>query len=397
MAAYAGPDILIVDAGSGEVVRRFGVDAMCAENASLVWGPGGDAVVGNSGLERVAAVNLSDGYSARGVWVRAEVTDIEWLNETHTVLVGYGYGVGRAYLIRAEPLTIVDNVTYGWRAWLVGGAVVAAEKNGSVWEWVPGEGLAWETDTGSGAMAADMGEGLLFLLTQDFEVVAVNVSGGTIEWEASLPCDIPESPRPNHFAGVFEAGEDAVALHGVIYGINGSCLVSGIFRDGTNVLYPGIEFFSSFGGWLPGEAALITVGNASAIIYVREGKMRVLDGIYSYVASMPQGAIVTKYVPGTGLKPNYWYTYWLMTPDGAKTQLPSIGCCRIEAVTPTRALIIREEGADLLVIGAFNTLQTLVISIPLLIAGTALAALAYREWRIENRTIPIQKPQSKQT
>jgi len=387
VAAYIEMNVTIVRASDGEVLRSYYVGTTCVANASLVWGPGGDALVGNSGLERLVAVNTSDGYTAHSEWLRADIVGIDWINKTHAIAVGHGYGVGRAYLIRAEPLTIEDNITFEGRAWIVDRAVVVLSNDGEAWKWVPGEGTAWRTGLGSGIMAADIGDGVVFALTKDFRVAAINASDGSVAWSPEpFKCDVRPNDYRNHFRGVFEVRGRAVGVAGIVLGHSGACSINAVFVADDGALERVPLHRMTFEGWLSDDTALLTGRDSSAILNIRTGEVRPLNALYSYVAPMPYGAIVTRYVPPEpGEPPKFitWSEY--MAPDGRTQPLPRLGCCRIVGLAPSRALIIRERGAALLIIGPANPATNLMISVPLLAAGAALALLAYREWRIENR------------
>ena len=381
VAAHVGMEILLVRASDGVVTQRLRVGTICVSGASLVWGPGGDTVIGNTGLERVVVANTSDGYAAQSNWLGIEVKHIKWLNRTHALIFGHGYGKGMAYVIRADPLTLEENITFRGRGWLVGDAVVVLEPEGRVWEWVPGKGVVWETDLGSQPAAADMGNELLFALTQDFRVVAINVSDGSVAWEARLECIVPEGtiPPPYHFSGDFVAGGDAVAMTGIIFGINGSCLTSGIYREGRNILLPRIEHFLWFDDWLDNKTAVIDLGIMSAIVDVTNGIAEPLNG--AYITKIPGGGIIVK----------RGESYTLLRTNGYALPLPNLGDGSIVGLTPTRVLIIRSRGADLLVIGSPDkVMKTLIAGLGL--GGAGLATLAYRAWRAENRVTRKRPP-----
>lgn len=363
VAAHVGTDVLIISAGDGEVLESLGVGTTCLGGAGLVWGPGGGAVVGHSDHGRVVVSNVSDGYAAHSNWLGVE--GVEWLNRTHALVLGHGDDGGRAYLVRVEPLTLEENITFSGRAWLVNGSVVVLDPNGTVWAWAPGEGIIWSTSTGSPRIMADMGEGMLFVLTQDTRIVAINVSDGSVEWEVKLPCNLPQTWYPNKLLGNFSASGDAVALDGIILGLNDSCIVGGIYREGRNIL-GGRVSFSSFVGWLSNDKALIRVGGSSAIIDVVDGTAKLLDGVYAYVANVPGGLIAVETRSGS---------YALILEDGAVTTLPDLGKGRIVGITPDRALIIRDRGADLLLIGIGNAV-TKAATAGLGVVGAALAVLA---------------------
>ncbi len=385
VAAYVGMEVLLIRAGDGEVLKRFNVGTLCVEGAELSWGPGGDAVAGVSGMGRIIAVNVSDGYAAHSDWLDYEVDFIGWVNETHAVAAVRGRNGVEALVFRVEPFTIEERKEIGSRYWVVDGGVVSLGGEGDVMKWVPGEGVAWETGLGSDVMAADMGEGLLFVLTKDFRVVAINTDEGSVSWSVSLGCELTPNHYINRFEGEFEARGKAVGVSGIILGEKGICIVNGIFTDGRNVLEDASLKGAELEGWLSEDAALIRVGDTSAIFYLSTATAKSLEALYSYVAPMPYGAIVARHERIADKPPTYTTTYEYLAPDGNRQPIPKIGCCHLVGLTPTRALIIREKGAALLIIGPANPTTNLMISVPLLLAGTVLALLAYREWRIENR------------
>lgn len=377
VAAYVEGDVLIVRAGDGEVVKRLKAGTVCVEGAELSWGPGGDVVAGVSGMGRVVAANTSDGYVGLSDWLGYVVEFVEWVNRTHFVVAVHKDGGADALLFRAEPLTVVERVSISSRYFVVEGGIVSVGAGGKVIKWVPGEGTAWETSLGSGVMAADAADGLLFTLTKDLRITAINTSDGSTAWSLRLGCGLGPSDHLQ-LLGTFTARDRAVGVSGTVFAENGSCTITGIYADGRNILEDARLAGAEFEGWLSDHAALLTAGEGSAILYTDTATAKPLGALYTYVAPMPYGAIVAKHEKVADNPPTYTASYEYMTPDGRTQPIPDIGRGNITGLTPTRALITREKGAALLIIGPPNPTTNLATAAALLATGTTLAALAHK-------------------